>query len=375
MRSLRKSFVVLLSAALIFSSSALVFADESLEDKLDNLQNQATEQQKKTDAAQVRINTISEQLREIQDEVDTATSAYKEVKASLDDVQARMDDNQQTMEKTEKELAVKTKLLDKRVRDIYINGQLSYIDVLFGARDFSDFMTRMDLLKRIIQYDYNLVMKVQQDKAVIAAARIQLEQDKESAAALVREADDKKKAVQLKKQKQDRLLAKVKNDKDTSERAYEEIRAASRQVENLIRMSRYQVAAPGGGGSGMMIWPISGEITSEFGWRVHPIFGTGRFHSGLDIAGDYGMPIRAAAAGTVIYAGWISGYGNAVIIDHGGGITSLYGHNESLNVSEGQSVAQGQVIAYCGSTGNSTGPHCHFEVRKDGEPVSPYGYL
>nr|MBO6295084.1 M23 family metallopeptidase [Schwartzia sp. (in: firmicutes)] len=100
-----------------------------------------------------------------------------------------------------------------------------------------------------------------------------------------------------------------------------------------------------------------------------------RYHSGMDIGGDYGDPIIAAAAGIVTYSGWISGYGYAVIIDHGGGISTLYGHNEALAVAEGQTVSQGQVIAYCGSTGNSTGPHCHFEVREGGEPVDPMGYL
>ena len=130
---------------------------------------------------------------------------------------------------------------------------------------------------------------------------------------------------------------------------------------------------PAGGGG--MIWPISGPITSEFGWRTHPIFGNARFHSGLDIGGDYGLPIHAAQSGVVIEAGWIGGYGNTVMIEHGGGIVTLYGHNESLAVGVGQHVNQGDVIAYCGSTGNSTGPHCHFEVRLGGEPVSPWDYL
>ena len=149
--------------------------------------------------------------------------------------------------------------------------------------------------------------------------------------------------------------------------------AASRQVGAMIRErgdSGVMVS-----GSGAMIWPLAGTVTSEFGWRIHPITGAQRFHSGVDIGGDYGQSIHAAQSGTVEYAGWISGYGNAVIINHGGGITTLYGHNQSLAVSEGQSVSQGQTIAYCGSTGNSTGPHCHFEVRQNGEPVSPYAYL
>lgn len=124
-----------------------------------------------------------------------------------------------------------------------------------------------------------------------------------------------------------------------------------------------------------MSWPCNGVITSPYGYRVHPIFGTTIYHSGMDIGVDYGTPIHAADSGTVIYSGWISGYGNAVIIDHGGGVQTLYGHNQSLNVSEGESVAKGSVIAYAGSTGNSTGPHCHFEVRVNGEPADPMAYL
>ncbi len=358
-----------LAAMVLVSSSAVGLADER-DDKL----KEAAEQLQKMNEASSRVDTISEQLRQMQGEVDEATSEYKRVKGNLDEVQGRIDENKVLLDKTEKELKAKSKVLDKRVRDIYINGQISYIDVLFGAKDFSDFMTRMDLLKRIIKYDYDLVVKVQQDKAVIVSAQEQLDKDKEAAASLVKDAETKKNDMLTKKKNKDKLLEKAKYDRDTSERAYNELMAASRQIANMIR-SRGSSGSSTASGSGAMIWPISGEVTSEFGWRTHPIFGTARFHSGLDIAGDYGMAIHAAASGTVTYAGWISGYGNAVIIDHGGGITTLYGHNESLAVSEGQSVSQGQTIAYCGSTGNSTGPHCHFEVRQNGEPVSPYGYL
>ena len=128
---------------------------------------------------------------------------------------------------------------------------------------------------------------------------------------------------------------------------------------------------------GTMTYPVEEElvITSPFGWRVHPITGTEKFHSGIDFGVDFYSPIHAAAAGTVTYAGWISGYGNAVIIDHGENVETLYGHNDSLCVGEGQLVMQGQVIALAGSTGNSTGPHCHFEVRENGEPVDPAKYL
>ena len=123
------------------------------------------------------------------------------------------------------------------------------------------------------------------------------------------------------------------------------------------------------------MWPINGEITSPFGWRTHPVFGSARFHSGLDIGADYGDPVVAADGGVIVHADWLGGYGKAVIIDHGNGLQTLYGHNSELVVSEGQGVSKGQMIARAGSTGYSTGPHVHFEVRSGGSPVDPTGYL
>lgn len=371
-----KALNLALSLLISLSVTGTALADD-LEDQLADLQRQAEEQQAKTNEAYAKVENVSERLRQIQEELRVATAEYKDVKGQLDSVEDKISDNTELLEKTEADLKVKNKKLQQRVRDIYINGQISYVDVLFGAKDFADLMTRMDVLKRIIKHDYDLIMKVKEEKATVENTRAQLEKDKAEAEVLVADAQAKKAKVEDKESEQQVLLDQAIYDRDTSERMYEEIMAASQEVANMIRRSQMSSAGYSGApaGAGGMIWPISGPITSEFGWRTHPIFGTARFHSGLDIGGDYGMPIYAAAGGTVIYAGWISGYGNAVIIDHGGGVTTLYGHNDSLNVSEGENVAQGQVIAMCGSTGNSTGPHCHFEVRENGEPVSPYGYL
>lgn len=371
-----KALNLALSLLISLSVTGTALADD-LEDQLADLQRQAEEQQAKTNEASAKVENVSERLRQIQEELRVATAEYREVKGQLDSVEDKISDNTELLEKTEADLKVKNKKLQQRVRDIYINGQISYVDVLFGAKDFADLMTRMDVLKRIIKHDYDLIMKVKEEKATVENTRAQLEKDKAEAEVLVADAQAKKAKVEDKESEQQVLLDQAIYDRDTSERMYEEIMAASQEVANMIRRSQMSSAGYSGApaGAGGMIWPISGPITSEFGWRTHPIFGTARFHSGLDIGGDYGMPIYAAASGTVIYAGWISGYGNAVIIDHGGGVTTLYGHNDSLNVSEGENVAQGQVIAMCGSTGNSTGPHCHFEVRENGEPVSPYGYL
>lgn len=363
------SMVLLISVAGMGTAQA-----DDLEEQLADLQRQAERQQEITNEAAAKVESVSERLRAIQEELRTASAAYKEVKSQLDAVEGKIDENTALLTRTEADLRVKNQKLQKRVRDIYINGQISYVDVLFGAKDFSDLMTRMDILKRIIKHDYDLIMKVKQEKEIVVTARAQLEKDKAEAEKLVADADAKRVAVEEKEAEQQDLLDKAIYDRDTSEQAYEELMAASEEVASMIRRSNmtYSGAPAGAGG---MIWPLDGPVTSEFGWRTHPIFGTARFHSGLDIGGDYGLPIYAAASGTVIHAGWISGYGNTVIIDHGGGVTTLYGHNDSLNVGVGQTVSQGQVIAMCGSTGNSTGPHCHFEVRENGEPVSPYNYL
>ena len=372
----KRRFCAAAAAFWLAGCTVPVWAD-SLEDQRDAYVKQANEKREKSNAMQTKIQNFSEEKRMVDEAADKAVADYKVVKDKLDETQSRMDANKAKLDQLETDYQKKSGLLGKRVRDIYINGQISYIDVLFGAKDFSDFLTRMDLLKRVIQQDYRLVETVLEDKHGIEKSQQALEKDRADEAVQVRDKESKKNDMLAKQKVKEKIIEKMKYDKETIDREYNELMAASKQVGQMVRSSQYQVSGglPSGAGNGSMIWPISGPITSEFGWRIHPITGDSRFHSGLDIGGDYGMAVHAAAAGTVTYAGWISGYGNAVIIDHGGGITTLYGHNQSLNVSEGQSVAQGQVIAACGSTGNSTGPHCHFEVRQNGEPVSPYGYL
>ena len=370
----KKAAAALLSAVYLMTLAPLAQA-ETLEEQRDAHIEKAEQAQKKKNEIESRIEGLSEEKRAVDEAADEATKAYKDVKKELDATEARIDENEDKLKVLNKDFAVKRDQLAKRVRDIYINGQINYLDVLFGAKDFQDFFTRMDLLKRVIQQDYDLVQVVFAEKTAIETSQKELEQDKTAKEKLVASAADRKKEAEKKQAAKQAIIDKMETDRATQERIINENLAASKEVEQMIRNSRYQPASPALSGSGALNWPISGPITSPFGWRVHPITGASRFHSGIDIGGDYGDTIHAAGAGIVSYAGWISGYGYAVIIDHGGGISTLYGHNQALLVSEGQSVSQGQAIAECGSTGNSTGPHCHFEVRVDGEPVDPMGYL
>ncbi len=392
---MKKFFAALLTA--FFLTGATVYAD-NLENKKAEYDSAAEKARQKSDLIQEKIDSVSEVKRVLDEEAAVAVADYEEKQGALDETLARISENENKLRETEEDYKVKHGILEKRVRDIYINGQISYIDVLFGATDFSDFLTRADLLKRVIMQDSELVNVVLKYQNEIKEVGKQLEADRRIQSELAQKAEAAKEIRLEKVARQQELIDRMKNDKAVYDRQYDEMMAASKQVEEMIRQSKYRAAAEeerrrresaerqnsGGGssqsyvapqGSGQMIWPINGPITSPFGWRTHPIFGSKRFHSGLDIGGDYGMPIHAAASGVVSHSGWIGGYGNTIMIDHGGGIVTLYGHNQSLAVSVGQSVSRGQVIAYCGSTGNSTGPHCHFEVRRNGEPVSPYNYL
>ena len=370
----KKAAAAFLSAVYLMTLAPLAQA-ETLEEQRDAHIEKAEQAQKKKNEIESRIEGLSEEKRAVDAAADEATKAYKDVKKELDATEARIDENEDKLKVLNKDFVVKRDQLAKRVRDIYINGQINYLDVLFGAKDFQDFFTRMDLLKRVIQQDYDLVQVVFAEKTAIETSQKELEKDKTAKEKLVASAADRKKEAEKKQAAKQAIIDKMETDRATQERIINENLAASKEVEQMIRNSRYQPASPALSGGGALNWPLGGPITSPFGWRVHPITGASRFHSGIDIGGDYGDTIHAAGAGIVSYAGWISGYGYAVIIDHGGGISTLYGHNQALLVSEGQSVSQGQAIAECGSTGNSTGPHCHFEVRVDGEPVDPMGYL
>lgn len=427
-----KKFLLIL-ATLILLTTSPAFADdedENLDEYSDDEEIQQLSEEKASyeeaaaraaaaaELIQGKIDSVSELKRQLDEDAAIATADYEKKQGALDETLYRIEENEAKLVEVTEELNQKHVVLETRVRDIYINGQISYLDVLFGAQDFGDFLTRMDLLKRVMIRDSELVADVLAYQKEIKEVGKQLEADKKIQEELAAKAEEAKDIKLEKAAKQQAIIDLMENDKAVYDQQYDEMMASSAAVTQLIHaretelrrqaeearrqaeMERRRkeaaeraqhgstpsgnvevIGEDDGGGyvmqsyGGGMIWPISGPITSEFGWRTHPIFGSQRFHSGLDIGGDYGMAIHAAASGVVIEAGWIGGYGNTVMIEHGGGVVTLYGHNESLTVSVGQQVNQGDVIAYCGSTGNSTGPHCHFEVRLGGEPVSPWNYL
>lgn len=385
----------LLSGVVLCGTPAYIMAeDEDLTNQLDSIQQQVNQQNAAKADAETVIGSVSEQLRQIEGQLRQATAELGTIKEQRVAVENDITLNERQLAEAQKRLEGRESVFYKRVRDIYINGRLSYLDVVIGSKDFSDFANRLEVLKRIIDSDITLINEIKKERADIEAHKQKLEADRAKLVELEKSALAKQAEIEQKKAERNVVLQKAQNDRATAMQAIEELNASSAQVSAMLKERQAARAAAAaaaaaaaqssGGqgasdnwvqGTGQLGWPVSGEITSPYGYRVHPIWGTTIYHSGIDIGVDEGTPVHAADGGVVVWSGWMGGYGYAVVIDHGNGLSTLYGHNSELAVDEGQSVAKGQVISYAGSTGNSTGPHVHFEVRVNGDPVDPMGYL
>ena len=364
--------------ALLPLFAAFGFASEA-DDKqaeLNEVQSQMQKMQERKEKARQKAAAASEGLEEIQSRLNELQAQARELQAKSNALQAKINDNQAKLAKKKAEVEQRKKIYSQRLRQIYINGQVNYLDVLLGAKDCGDFSSRMYLLQKIISSDIAMLQQLQKDEAEIKSRQEQLDAEMKEIKSTKAELEAKRARANKLKEQRSYMLYKAQEEEQQSQSEYERLLAIS---ENITAMLRNMESSGGGssssGGTGRFMWPCRGEITSYFGWRTHPIFGTTKYHSGMDIAVDYGTPIMAADSGTVIYSGWLGGYGYAVMIDHGSGLVTLYAHNQSLNVYEGQYVNKGTCIAYAGSTGYSTGPHCHFEVRLHGEVTEPLNYL
>lgn len=352
---------------------------ESIEDKkaeLEDIQQQMDAKDAQREQKKQEIGNAVERLVAAQNELAEAKRKLAEIEGRQHALEIKIRQNEAALKAKEADYNKTRKVYEKRLRDIYENGQVNYLDVLLGSTDFRDFASRMYLLQRVIRRDFNLIDKLESQKEALEHQKTVLDDNKRELDAIHAEATAEQKIIAQKTVERQALYEQALAEKAKLDAEYEELQRNSQEITAMIqRMEEEGRLAPQAGGTGQFMWPVNGEITSPFGWRVHPIWGTQIFHAGLDIAADYGEPVHAADSGTVVYAGWMGGYGNAVMIDHGGGLVTLYGHNSSITVGEGQQVSKGETIALAGSTGNSTGPHCHFEVRVHGEVTSPLQYL
>ena len=374
----RKVFAALFAIWMFLLNMLPAFAASEMEKKqreLDKAQHNVQLAEEKKDQAKHKVEEAKESLSAIVARLSRLQQDIDKLQKKADVLQKDIDKNTAELNKKKAEMEGRMEIYRRRLRDIYENGQINYLDVLLGAKDFGDFASRMYLLQKIIRSDLELIaivekeaVEIQKRQDILDAQMAEIKKDK---AALVQKRSD---AEAMREQRAQKLY-RAEEEKRRSDEEYDRLLAISDNIKSMLQGIESASVMPSGGGNGSFVWPCSGTITSYYGWRVHPIFGTRKYHSGMDIGVDYGTPIHAAAAGVVVYSGWMGGYGYAIMIDHGGGLVTIYGHNSSLSVSEGQRVSQGQVVALAGSTGYSTGPHCHFEVRLHGEVTEPLNYL
>ncbi len=354
----------------------------------------------KIDAAREREGVLSSQIavvtskiHALQNDVDSASARLGQLEAVLALHQRKLDRlNQLYGVQTRKLVFLQRQhkaaiqRLNKRLVEIYTSDPTSALTVVLEAASFSDLLDQLEFLNDIGSQDERIANEVEAAKLSMQETRNATRKTRRQVAATTRTVAARtaeQRAVRDRLAWSQRQLATARRDKratlatvqENKQHALEHMRSLQAQSAALgarIRSAQSSsiVPAPTGAASAAgFVWPVHGVLTSSYGWRW------GRMHEGIDLAVSSGTPVVASAAGTVIVAGWLGGYGNLVVVDHGNGISTAYGHNTSVAVGVGQSVAQGQLVAYSGNTGHSTGPHVHFEVRINGSPVDPLGYL
>ncbi len=353
-------------------------------------------------------NQIQQQHKDVVKEKTRLNNLQQEAQKRLGGLEENLQTTSSQIEDSEKRLQIATRRLQQLQADL-ASSQVSYAQrqastvarlkylqrspvsqgwaVLLQSRNLNDFLSRRRNLKLVYQVDQKVLAKLTQEANQIKQQKTDIEQKKNEISLIRQQLLAQKADFQGQAELQADLVQRLNSDRIALNAARIQLEKDSLSVANLIKKKvaeeQARIAAAKAKskprnfvrGSGIMALPSNGYISSPYGWRRHPVLGTSRLHTGMDFAAGYGGTIRAADSGTVLYSGWYGGYGKTVIINHGKGITTLYGHSSKLYVKAGESVKRGQAIAAIGSTGLSTGPHLHFEVRKNGTPVNPANYL
>ncbi len=354
----------------------------ALQDRVEATKNREATLQQEIDAVSGNIRSLEQQVGVVSERLAPLERELELRELKLNRLNALFQLQTERLEFLQEQHRIALDRLNRRLVATYESDAPDELSFLLASRSFSDLIDGLDYVRLVVRRDRQIISEVDASKHEVAVARWQTRLSRRS---VRRQAEIVAVRVRQVRVLRDELVAnkgklesareqkKVSLDSLTAqERADAEeidgLQAVSADLAAKIRAAQAHSTVQHVSGAGL-IWPVNAPITSPFGLRW------GRMHEGIDLGAAYGSPIAAAAAGVVIYAGWEGGYGNLVVIDHGGGLATAYGHQSRIAVSVGQSVSQGETIGYVGSTGHSTGPHLHFEVRVNGQAVDPLGYL
>ncbi len=364
----KRIICILMIIILINAAVYIVFADTPSDYKkqIENAQSQSDDAKKQLEEVNGEINNTLQEIEDLNSSISSLEEELNTLTKELEELNSYINEKQ-------KDLDEKQALLDERLSVAYMNGNNTYAEAFFSG-GLINFISNYDMIKQIAEYDTELIQEVKNAKQELENEKIKIENVK-----IEKEA----KNAEFQKLKQEKE-EKVNNLTDEQKQIQTQIEEYDNQMKILMKKEIILASKENSGNnttisSGTFQWPVpsSSRITSNYGYRVHPISGTWKLHAGLDIGAEGGADIVAGESGTVLLAsfGYNGGYGNYVIINHGNGITTRYAHCSNLYVSTGDTVIKGQVIAAVGSTGASTGNHCHFEVRINGESKDPKNYL
>jgi murein DD-endopeptidase MepM/ murein hydrolase activator NlpD len=393
---LRRGFLVIVTIAVMLTVIMPATGEArskqllSIEQQLLKLKKEKDTAQKKANEAINRLNFIKKEKIQVTQDINTLLAQIDNASGKLMDVQSDINAKEEELDITEKQLGEtihhvdqRNELINSRLKVLYMNGSVSYLDVILRSTSFSDFLQRFESILMIINKDKELLDMSKRDMESIKQKKVEMESLLIELKDNYNEAASYRQELLEKEKKKEVLIASLEEEAEELEEYSQEqedlLMAAARQEAELIRKKAASTQKKTKTvRSGIYIYPLpkTYRMSSGFGSRVDPVTGKkGAFHKGLDFAAPGGTNILASREGTVIASQWFSGYGNAVIIDHGGGVWTLYAHMKSRSVSTGDAVKQGELIGKVGSTGKSTGNHLHFEVRVNEQAVDPKPYL
>ncbi len=368
--------VALAGIALAVAIAALLDAGsapaQTLQEKFDDTQSKLNDAKQKEGVLTTQISSYSDRISRLEGEVAALRNREAVVAERLAAKQAQLERAQMRLAVLRARLKRAIAMLEQRLVEIYKSGEPDVLTVLLNSDGFDDLVVREEYLQRLEDQDSSIVGRVrelrnemQQTVDTVKKARDAIARQKQQLERTRATLESRTAALSTARQRQESVLADVRSQRKNLEGDLSDI---SKRIQEQLGSGSPLPAGPIQQGSGMFIWPVNGPVVSGFGMRW------GSMHEGVDIAVPTGTPIRAAAAGTIVLAAYTGGYGNYTCIDHGGGLSTCYAHQESYARTSGH-VSQGTVIGYTDCTGHCFGPHLHFEVRVNGTAVDPLGYL
>ena len=395
----KKIICIILIIAILEYFCTFVFAENSLTNTVtneiasDTIDGQTEELRKQNEEMNNKINKTNEKLeyvkeelsdtmlkvQETEDKVLEYEKQVKELGQKMNELQSSIDEATANLEIASQDYNAKSDMLAQRLVAMYEAGDTSYLDVLLKSSSLTDFLSRYYAIEELTKYDSELIDRVEKEKNNIEQTREKLEA--EQAEIKIVKAKSEQTTVVLNNMKtlQQSYVERLSTGEKTLQEQITAYKKEQAEIQAKILEATNTIVPNIQYTGGEMLWPVAASgtvITSNYGVREHPIQGVVKQHTGLDIGGaDTGTPIVAALDGVVTHAGWLGGYGNCVMISHGNGVVTLYGHGNKVLTEVGKQVKQGETIMELGSTGNSTGPHCHFEVRINGNYANPLNYV